>query len=342
MKTDYRDDVEKIWHPNARMNAQSLLALVKASPLGMVAIDLDGNIRLWNKASERISGWREDEVLGRSIRIFSTNNLEAYEDLHRRTLHTEDLNSLPMKAARKDGSNIHISYSTAAVLDEEDRVIGTMAVLYDITEKMNLEMALKNSLEKMIRVFNQTANALASAIEKRDPYTAGHQNRVAKLASAIAEEMGAFDNDRVDGIRTAAMIHDIGKLYVPSEILSKPGSLSDIEFELLKTHPQAGYEILQEIEFPWPIARIVQQHHERMDGSGYPFGLAGDDILLDARIVGVADVVEAMSSHRPYRPGKGTMSALMEIKATRGSSYDPIVVDACLALFRNGFVLSGE
>ena len=138
------------------------------------------------------------------------------------------------------------------------------------------------------------------------------------------------------------MIHDIGKLYVPNEILSKPGRLTDLEFGLIKTHPQAGYEILQEIEFPWPIARVVQQHHERLDGSGYPAGLAGDEILLEARIIGVADVVEAMSSHRPYRPGKGEESALQEIERARGSAYDNHVVDACLAVFRNGYLLGSE
>lgn len=250
--------------------------------------------------------------------------------------------SMPLSATRKDGSDIQVSYSTAPVLDAKNNVIGTVAVLYDITEKMKLEAKLMNSLEKVTRVVDETVNALASAIEKSDPYTAGHQQRVAQLACAIAGEMGGFDDDRMKGLRTAAMIHDIGKLYVPSELLSKPGQLTDIEFGLIKTHPQAGYEILKEIEFPWPIARIVQQHHERLDGSGYPVGLAGDDILLEARIVGVADVVESMSSHRPYRPGKGTKFALREIKMARESSYDPIVVDSCLALFRNGFVLPTE
>lgn len=342
MNTEHKENSEEVWHPDVRMNAQGLSELVKSSPHGILAIDINGNIRLWNKAAEGICGWREDEVLGRSIKVLSENGWEAYEELRRRTLQMEVFNSLPMRATRKDGSNILISYSTAPVLDEEGRVVGTMAVIYDITEKMNLETALKDSLEKMIRVVDETVNALASAIEKRDPYTAGHQQRVAELACAIVGEMDNFDDDRIKGVKTAAMIHDIGKLYVPIEILSKPGQLTDLEFGLIKTHPQAGYEILQEIEFPWPIARIVQQHHEHFDGSGYPGGLVGDDILLEARVVAVADGVEAMSSHRPYRPGKGSMFALREIEMARGSSYDPIVVDACLTLFRNGFVLPGE
>ena len=153
--------------------------------------------------------------------------------------------------------------------------------------------------------------------------------------------MGGIGADQMKGIRTAA-VHDIGKLYVPFELLDKPGRLRDIEFAMTKTHPQAGYDILKNIEFPWPVARTVQQHHERLDGSGYPAGLEGDNILLEARIIAVADVVEAMSSHRPYRPGKGINAALQEITQARGRHYDPSAVDACLAVFRKGFRLSDE
>jgi putative nucleotidyltransferase with HDIG domain len=149
--------------------------------------------------------------------------------------------------------------------------------------------------------------------------------------------MGGIGADQMEGIRTAAILHDIGKLYVPFELLNKPDRLSDIEFALIKSHPQAGYNILKDIEFPWSVARIVQQHHERLDGSGYPAGLQYDNILLEARIIGVADVVEAMSSHRPYRPSKGMESALEKIAKGRGTHYDPHVVDICLDLFRKGF-----
>lgn len=342
MKTELGENKERTDPPHVSLNAQSILALVKASPLGILAIDLDGNIRFWNKAAEDISGWREEEVLGQSIRVLSANDWENYEKFRRRTLQQEVFRSLPMNATRRDGSDIYISYSTAPLLDADSHVVGTMAVIYDITEKLRLETELKNSLEKMVRVVDETVNALAAAVEKRDPYTSGHQQRAARLACAIAGEMGDLDDSRIKGIMTAAIIHDIGKLYVPAEILTKPGRLTAIEFELIKTHPQAGYEILHEIEFPWPIARIVQQHHERMDGSGYPAGLAGEEILLEARIVGIADVVEAMSSHRPYRPGKGIETALQEISHGRGIVYDPQVVDSCLALFRNGFELTTE
>lgn len=181
-------------------------------------------------------------------------------------------------------------------------------------------------------------HALASTVEMRVPYTAGHQQRVARLASAIAGGMG-LSVEQINGIHTAASVHDIGKLSVPAEILSKPGQLSEIEMDPIKTHSQAGYEILAGIEFPWPIARIVQQHHERRDGTGYPSGLAGDAILLEARILTVAAVVEAMSSYRPYRPANGITPALEEIKEYRGRRYDPEVVDACLVLFNKGFTL---
>jgi len=163
---------------------------------------------------------------------------------------------------------------------------------------------------------------------------------VAQLASALARELGGIAAERLKGIWTGAILHDIGKIYVPAEILTRPGRLSEIEFELIKNHAEVSYEILKDIEFQWPVPLIVRQHHERLDGSGYPAGLKGDDILFEARILGVADVVEAMSSHRPYRPSKGIESALEEITSARGTAYDPSVVDACLALFRNGFNFS--
>ena len=342
MKTNNSADIAGKGKRLFGTNEQSLVALVKASPLGIVTFDLDGKILLWNRAAEEITGWREKEVLGLPIGVLADEKWEEYEVLRRRTLNQEVFHSLPMDATRKDGRWIVISYSAAPIFDSDNRIVATMAVIYDITEKMTLETALKDSLEKMNRVVDETVDALASAIEKRDPYTAGHQKRVARLACAIAGEMGVFDDHRMNGIRTAAMIHDIGKLYVPSELLSKPGRLTDIEFELIKTHTQAGYEILKSVEFPWPVARIVQQHHERLDGSGYPSGLAGDMILMDASIVGVADVVEAMSSHRPFRPGKGKELALQEIKTGRGSVFESLAVDACLAIFSKGYVLSDE
>lgn len=320
-------------------NLQNLLALVKASPLGIIVFDLDGTILLWNSAVEKITGLREKEVIGLSIDTFIDEKWEQFEVLRRRTLNQEVFHSLPMNSTRKDGARIVISYSSTPVFDG-DSIVATMAIIYDISEKMVMEAKIKDSLEKTNRILDGTVHSLSSAMEKRDPYTAGHQSRVAQLACAIAVEIGGGTVEQLKGIWIAATLHDIGKLYVPAEILTRPGHLSRIEFELVKSHAEAGYEILKDIEFQWPVSLIVRQHHERQDGSGYPAGLNGDEILLEARIVGVADVVEAMSSHRPYRPGKGVKLALDELWNLRGTAYDSSVVDACLTVFRNGFQFS--
>jgi len=192
---------------------------------------------------------------------------------------------------------------------------------------------LQRSYKKLRKIFEQTVNALASAVGKRDPYTTDHQRRVTILACTIAKEMGLID-EQINGLRLAGMLHDIGKLAVPSEILSKPTRLSDAEFTIIKTHPRVASDILKAIEFPWPIADIVLQHHERIDGSGYPQGLSNNNILLEARILAIADVVEAISSHRPYRPAYSLEYTLEEISKNKGVIYDPEIVDICLKLFR--------
>ncbi len=200
------------------------------------------------------------------------------------------------------------------------------------SEQRRTEEELRSSLQKLRRVLSQTVNALASSLEKRDPYTAGHQQRVARLAHAVALEMG-LPEEQAEGIRIAGILHDIGKISVPTGILTKPGRLSVNEFNLIKEHPQVGYDILKDIEFDPPVATSIIQHHERLDGSGYPSGMAAGDIIMEARILAVTDVVEAMASHRPYRPSLGVDRALAEIAAHSGTLYDPDVVKACLTLF---------
>jgi putative nucleotidyltransferase with HDIG domain len=185
---------------------------------------------------------------------------------------------------------------------------------------------------KLRKTLGGTIQVISRAVEMRDPYTAGHQKRVADLARAIATEMG-MSADRKDFVRIAGTIHDIGKISVPAEILSKTNALTDLEFSLIKEHAQAGYDILKDIEFPWPVAEVILQHHERMDGSGYPKGLKGEDILLEARIIAVADVVESMDSHRPYRHALGIDATLAEIAENRGILYDTETVNVCLKLF---------
>ncbi len=191
---------------------------------------------------------------------------------------------------------------------------------------------LRTTLNDLRKAMQGIVHAMVLTIESRDPYTAGHQQRVTQLASALAQEMGLSEKE-VEGIKMASLIHDIGKISIPAEILSKPGKLTEIEFSLVKTHAQAGYEILKDIEFSWPIAQIVLQHHERLDGSGYPLGLKDKKILLEAKIIGVADVVEAMASHRPYRPALGIEKALEEISQKKGTLYSTEVSDICIKLF---------
>ena len=214
----------------------------------------------------------------------------------------------------------------------KDGEASEMGILRDITRRKKAEEKLKKSLETLQNTFVKTIDALVSALERRDPYTAGHQKRVAYLVCEIAEEMG-LSKGKIEGIRMAGSVHDIGKIQIPTEILIKPEHLSDIELIMIKMHPQVGYDILKEIDFPYPVARIILQHHERIDGSGYPEGLSGDKILLETRILAVADVIEAMSAYRPYRPSLGVPSALEEVKKYKGKLYDPEVVDACFRLF---------
>lgn len=321
-----------------QIGIQTLWALVHGSPLAIFAVDREAVILVWNPAAERMFGWGEQEVLGKINPIVPEGRGEEFRQLRERAVAGEVYTGMEVRVGKKDGSPVDISVSTAPLRAESGIIIGLMAVVADISERKRMEKALRESLQKSRRVFDETIHALAEAVEKRDPYTSGHQRRVARLACAIAGEM-SLSVDQINGIRTAAIVHDIGKLSVPVEILSKPGRLSDAEQNILKTHPQAGYEILDGIEFPWPVARIVQQHHERIDGTGYPLGLQGDEILLEAQILTVADVVEATSSYRPYRPANGIAVALAEISAYRGSRYTIKVVDACLGLFNKGFML---
>ena len=223
---------------------------------------------------------------------------------------------------------------------ERNRVlIGVTSALHrrelEITNRdyrNNLKQMVKERTLKLRKALDGIIQTIALTVETRDPYTAGHQTRVAKIASAIAKEMRLEEN-QIEGVHIAGIIHDLGKISVPAEILSKPSRLTETEFSLIKEHPQVGYNIMKNIEFPWAIAKMVLQHHERLDGSGYPSGLTGDEILKEAKIIGVADVVEAMASHRPYRPALGIEPAIREIKKNRGVLYDPEVVDACLNVF---------
>lgn len=236
---------------------------------------------------------------------------------------------------RRDGSIISVEI-TSHVLDYKGRR-AEVVLANDVTERLRTEERVAEYVMRLERAMTGTAEAIAQIMDLRDPYTAGHERRVGEIAAAIAWEMGLSESIQ-RGLRVAGDLHDLGKITVPVEILAKPGKLSVNEFELIKQHPQKGYEVLKGIDFPWPVAEVAYQHHERIDGSGYPRGLKGDEILLEARILAVADVVEAMSSHRPYRAGLGLDKAMAEIEAHAGRQYDAAVVAACLRMFRqNGY-----
>lgn len=243
--------------------------------------------------------------------------------------------ALPLKYDEKSMGVFVVFSGTKEVISEEE-ILYLQELVTDISigiKSLRLERGLQQSYERIRKTLNGTIDAIANICEKRDPYTSRHEKRVAQLACAIARKM-RLSEDQIEGIRVTSYLHDIGKMNVPAEILSKPTKLSEIEFTLIREHARAGYEILKEVEFPWPVAQIVLQHQERLDGSGYPNGLKGKEIMLEARILAVADTIEAMSSHRPYRPAISLDLALKEITRGKGILYDPAVVDACLMLLR--------
>jgi PAS domain S-box-containing protein/putative nucleotidyltransferase with HDIG domain len=294
------------------------------------------NILFVNDEVEVIFGWKPGELIGKTTRILYRNDEEfeevgklIYPVLEKQPIYKTELE---FPCVRRDGREI-LCKVTASRIGEillNRRIVVTYE---DITDKKKAEQQLRESLMQIQKTMEGTVQSLGAVVEGRDPYTSGHQQRVSQLACAIAREMN-LSQEQIDRIRIAALIHDIGKIQVPAEILSKPGLLGDIEFAIIKTHPQAGYDILKTIEFPWSVADIVLQHHERLNGSGYPLGIKGKDILLETKILSVADVVEAMCSHRPYRPSRGIQKALEEIDKNREILYDPAVVDFCLKLFR--------
>ena len=299
--------------------------------------DLKGNFIDGNRAAERLIGYKRKEIIGKSflkLKLLSAKDMpKATKSLAKSIL---GLPTGPEEYVlnREDKSTVEVEISNYPVKVKGKTYI--LGIARDITERKLAEDELQQSYQKTKRAMDATIETMSKILEAKDPYTAGHQQRVSQLATAIAKELN-FSEDKIEGIRIASLIHDIGKIGLPTEILSKPIKLTDIEFiefSLIKEHPQIGYNILKSIDFSYPVAQIVLQHHERLNGSGYPNHLKGDKILLEARIIGVADVVEAMSSHRPYRPALGIDKALEEISQNRGILYDPEVVDACIKLFR--------
>jgi PAS domain S-box-containing protein len=281
-----------------------------------------------------------DDVIGKEAAFYFEGEQETYDTVSPLFKGVENIIYLESWQRRKDGEKRLLAWWCRALKDKSGQVTGALSSARDITDRKRAEEELRQSFEKLRKALGATVNAISLTVEMKDPYTSGHQQRVSDLARAIATEMG-LSADRQDFILTASSIHDIGKIALPAEILSKPTKLTELEFSLIKTHAQIGYDILKDIEFPWPVADVVLQHHERMNGSGYPNGLKGENILLEARILAIADVVEAIASHRPYRPALGIDLALEDISGNKDILYDADAVDACLRLFREkGYTLA--
>ncbi|MHB9072300.1 MAG: PAS domain S-box protein [Desulfobaccales bacterium] len=307
------------------------------APVIFAVFDTTGKITLLNKKGCEILGYPEEEILGRKFEDFMPGALKAEQVPLFQAWMSDELGNFvdPYEAPvfDKTGEERIIAWRSVTLRNQVGEITGGLAAGEDITGRRRAEEALKDSLDRVRRTLEGTVTALATAVETRDPYTAGHQRGVAQLACAIAEELG-FSPDRLEGMRVMGFLHDIGKIAIPAEILSKPGRLSEYEFNIVKFHSQVSYDILKEVDFPWQVALAVLQHHEKLDGSGYPHGLLGEDIIVEARILTVADVVEAMASHRPYRASLGIDQAIEEISQKRGVLYDPAVVDACLTVLR--------
>ena len=295
-----------------------------------------------NHATEVIFGFGEKDLIGCSTDVLHVDKL-SYDLFGQELFPALDANGVfrtEFQMRRKDGSVFPTEHTVTEILDDLGHRTIVVSVVRDITERKRSEEELLRTLESLRKAVGTTIQVMVSAVETRDPYTAGHQLRSADLARSIAMEMG-LPQEKTEGLRMAGSIHDIGKLSIPAEILSKPTKLSEIEFALIKEHAHKGFEMLKDVESPWPLAEIVYQHHERLDGSGYPRNLRGEKILIEARILAVADVVEAMASHRPYRPSLGIDAALNEIEKNKGIFYDEAVAEACLRLFREkGFQLA--
>jgi PAS domain S-box-containing protein/putative nucleotidyltransferase with HDIG domain len=292
----------------------------------MIIIEEDMTISVANRQVEQLSGYSKEEIENKMkwTELVIPEDLERMKEYHllRRKEKESTPTSYEFSLRDKLGKIKNIWLKVGMIPGTKKSV----ASLTDITARKAYEGKLNKSIEDVIYTIGKIT-------ETRDPYTSGHQLKVSKLSTAIAQEM-KLPPDKIEGIRIASLVHDIGKISIPSEILSKPSKLSEIEHRLIKNHAQIGYDILKSIEFPWPVAQIILQHQERLNGSGYPQGLKGDDTLLEAKIIAVADVIEAMSSHRPYRPALGINKALEEIYINRGILYAPEVVDACIKLFK--------
>jgi PAS domain S-box-containing protein/putative nucleotidyltransferase with HDIG domain len=312
---------------------QRFRGLVEQSLSGIYIIQ-DGKYVYANPRLAEILGFTsENDLVGKSITHFivpedrDTVTTQLHNLMNRKSSHI----AFEARVKRSDGELVDIGVH-GALASHLGRP-AAIGLVQDVTDKKRAEEQLNTYVEKLQASLMQTVEVANILSEMRDPYTSGHERRVAEIAVAIGREL-ELDEQQLEGLRVAGYLHDIGKINIPSEILAKPSKLTELEYEIIKGHPEAGFNVLKDVDFPWPVAQVARHHHERINGSGYPDGLKGDEIILEAKITAVADVVEAMGSHRPYRPGLGIEPALEEIERGKGTLYDPRVAEACLRLFR--------
>jgi len=329
----FRDITERKRTEEALQESMEKYRLVVENAGDAILVAQDGMLKFVNPKTMELIGYTEPELTSRPFGEFVyPEDRKMVVDRYLKRLRGEDVPLFyPFRIVTKEGMVRWVEIHAVAITWQGRPA--TLNFLSNIDERMQAEEQVKIHLNKIETALESTVKALGVTSELRDPYTAGHQRRVTQLASAIAREMG-FTENQIKGIRVAGLLHDIGKILIPAEILTKPSKLTEVEFAIVKTHSRASYDILKSIEFPWPVAQIVIQHHEKLNGSGYPSGLKGDEILVEARILCVADIVEAMSSHRPYRPALGIDVALGDMLTNKGVLYDPNAVDSCVKLFR--------
>ncbi|MGA2368453.1 MAG: PAS domain-containing protein [Dehalococcoidia bacterium] len=341
-----RDVTERVVAENQIVRSKNLLqSVLDADPDWIYVMDDQHRFLLVNRAFSTALGFEPQNMIGKIDTEFFPKELCLGNPAKGiKGFHAEDDDVLRGREVRRSGDVLKWKNGTSHIYDtlkvplrdHSGAIYSVLVYGHDVTEQRRYEKELKGSYDNLQKAFVGAVDALAATSEKRDPYTAGHQRRVSQLAVAIAIKM-RLPIMQVEGVKVAALIHDIGKIGVPSDILSKPGRLSNVEYSIVRTHSEVAFDILQSIDFPWPIATIVLQHHERMNGTGYPHGIPGERITIEARIIAVADVVEAMASHRPYRPSAGIEAALKEITDNKGVLYDISAVEACLELFQEGF-----
>jgi len=325
----------KIDKPTLQETHELFQAIMQTTPDGIIIADNDKNIVRLNKGARQLFGYSDEDIanspipLGRLIPGVGKDSSGGFEESPTGEYR---MTGKPVERIGINRRGKEFPLEISVSINETTKRTFYVGVIRDISIRRQFEEKLKQSLEKLETILEGTIKTLSETVRIRDSYTAVHQHRVAKLACMMAKELG-FPEDRIKGIGMAGEIHDLGKISVPSEILNKSSKLTELEFQMIKSHPQIGYDLLNKIDFSWPVARIVLQHHERLDSSGYPNHLSNEHILPEAKIIAIADVVEAMASHRPYRASLGMEAAMNEIKKNSGSLYDPDFAKTCMHLF---------